>query len=430
MLPFLSHTLDRLQRGALPHPLSGKAIEPPVKHIALFDSVADPLPFLLKKLAAGTRPLIVCDRNTHEALGKKVAGTLNAAPLILEGSVQAETLYASIIRNQIGSHDYLVAIGGGVINDLCKHVAHQANLPYVCLPTAPSMNGYASANASITVNGYKQTLPARPPAAIFVDLTVCAHAPQRLIRAGLGDSACRATAQCDWLLSRFVLDTPYDETPFLLLKDSEPDLLAHAAGLVEQDRRSVQLLMETLILSGIGMTLCGGSYPASQGEHLIAHFMEMYAGHGDVLHGETIAVTTLTMADIQENLLTRDAVRFAALVIPEAEIKRHYSPHDADTMLRALAEKRPSDAQLKRLNAHWREWCQPLKAATLPKETLTAALTNARAPLEPQAIGWNEKDYAIAVREARFLRNRFTFLDLVAMCEGESGSWSLESGRF
>ena len=46
-----------------------------------------------------------------------------------------------------------------------------------------------------------------------------------------------------------------------------------------------------------------GSYPASQGEHLIAHTMEMK--HGSTLmesyHGEQIGVTTLcTMAEIQE----------------------------------------------------------------------------------------------------------------------------------
>ena len=36
-----------------------------------------------------------------------------------------------------------------------------------------------------------------------------AAAPPRLIRAGLGDSACRSTAQADWLLSHMLLDRPY-----------------------------------------------------------------------------------------------------------------------------------------------------------------------------------------------------------------------------
>ena len=37
----------------------------------------------------------------------------------------------------------------------------------------------------------------------------------------------------------------------------------------------MRALARTLVLSGIGMTICGGSYPASQGEHLISHYIDM-----------------------------------------------------------------------------------------------------------------------------------------------------------
>ena len=46
------------------------------------------------------------------------------------------------------------------------------------------------------------------------------------------------------------------------------------------------------MLSGFGMTICGGSYPASQGEHLISHHIEMMPplGWEPALHGEQIVI--------------------------------------------------------------------------------------------------------------------------------------------
>ena len=42
---------------------------------------------------------------------------------------------------------------------------------------------------------------------------------------------------------------------------------------------AIEALTRVLLLSGFGMTICGGSYPASQGEHLISHYIEMMGGH-------------------------------------------------------------------------------------------------------------------------------------------------------
>jgi len=48
-------------------------------------------------------------------------------------------------------------------------------------------------------------------------------------------------------------------------------LFANAKGLMNNDMDAIGGLARTLVLSGMGMTICGGSYPASQGEHLISH---------------------------------------------------------------------------------------------------------------------------------------------------------------
>src|SRR6185295_11866674 len=100
----------------------------------------------------------------------------------------------------------VVAVGSGTINDLCKLAAIARGCPQVVFATAPSMNGYTSLSASITEGGLKRSVRAATPVAAFFDLRVLAAAPIRLIRAGLGDSICRPTAQADWLLAHLLLD--------------------------------------------------------------------------------------------------------------------------------------------------------------------------------------------------------------------------------
>jgi glycerol-1-phosphate dehydrogenase [NAD(P)+] len=191
-------------------------------------------------------------------------------------------------------------VGSGTINDLCKFAAAGAGKPYAVFATAPSMNGYTSKNASITVGGLKRTLPAAVPRGVFMDLGVLAAAPPRLIRAGAGDTLCRPTVQADWLLAHLLRDDAYLDLPFQLLAEDEGRLLEEPEALLAGDPQAMACLASALTLAGLGMTYCGGSYSTSQGEHLLSHFLELTEDHpAESLHGEQIGVTTLTMARLQ-----------------------------------------------------------------------------------------------------------------------------------
>ncbi len=382
----------------------------------------------IDELVAGLWPratlAVVDDARTGTALNaaRALTGRFSVTHVRLEGEPVADDVTVNDIRKQSARCDALVAVGGGTIGDLCKYAAFLDNKPYVVFPTAASMNGYLSANASITVEGYKETCAARMPEAVFCDLSVIAAAPLHLSKSGLGDSLARPTAQADWLLSHLLLSTPYDDTPFELLKTYEPQLFDSARGIAMGDRESIALLVQVLLLSGLGMTIAGGSYPASQGEHMIAHGYEMIAMHSHanpmhrgqkVLHGEAIGVTALAMARRQEALLGIEPELLPDNFNPE-QLSNLYGTRVAEAAKDAFAQK--SQLIASSLNAgalrDWETTAGRLEKIMLPPSHIESILKQAEAPTTHHQLGWDDRNYMAASSTARFLRERFTFLDL------------------
>ena len=56
-----------------------------------------------------------------------------------------------------------LAVGSGTITDIVRFAAHVMRLPFVVMPTAPSMDGYASSGAPLVVEGVKRTYMVKPP---------------------------------------------------------------------------------------------------------------------------------------------------------------------------------------------------------------------------------------------------------------------------
>ena len=365
----------------------------------------------------GIKLAVVADCNTEKVLGNDVFRALKArfptTLVFLPEPVIADDITAKWLHGQTQKCDALVAVGSGTINDLCKYVAFTDGKPYIVFPTAASMNGYFSANASTTIDGYKKTVKAQMPQAVFCDLEVITGAPMRLSKSGLGDSLARPTAQADWLMSHLLLGTPYNEIPFQLLQPVEADLFDNARGIAKRDPKTIESLVHTLVLSGLGMTIAGGSYPASQGEHMIAHAMEMLPHKGNnphSFHGEQIGVTTITMARLQEKCL-RSSPSLQIKPFPSGQITALFGETVADEAAKSYRIK----TEMIQAASHQYSWdgiSEQLEPIMMPPQTILSILQSAEAPHTPETLGWADADYHHAVTYSPFLRERVTFLDL------------------
>jgi glycerol-1-phosphate dehydrogenase [NAD(P)+] len=417
-------TIEHLLDGSLPDPDGGPPLTVPTRQVVIADSFDGCEADLVADLGLGRRLAVVSDENTWPVLGARVldalGGIAQVTDIRLLGRPHADGDTVSVIRRESISCDALIAVGAGTINDLCKYAAAQDGRPYAVFATAPSMNGYTSLNAAITIEGHKKSLPAAAARGVFMDLTVLSRAPARMIRSGLGDSLCRSTAQADWLLAHLLLNRPYREAPFALLAEDETALFSQSEALLAGDLAVMRRLARTLTLSGFGMTICGGSYPASQGEHLISHYAEMLARDDwpGTFHGEQIGVTTLSMARLQERLLEGDPPRLKASAPDESSITAHFGAELGAACWAEFERKRLDASQAEALTAelaeHWDEIRAQIRSVTLPSTGLEAVLKVAGAPTTPEELGWPRAFYLDALRHARELRDRYTFLDLAA----------------
>jgi glycerol-1-phosphate dehydrogenase [NAD(P)+] len=417
-------TIRLLLEGRHPDPDGTGFLQVPTRAVVIAPGVAADAAALVRPLGLGRRLAVVSDRTTHEVLGARVARALEALgpvqSVVLPAGPHADEDTAREVARETAGADGLVAVGAGTLNDLVKHVAASAGKGCAVFGTAPSMNGYTSPSAALTVGGLKQSLPAVAPAGVFLDLDVLAAAPARLIRAGLGDSLCRPTAQADWLLAHLVRGEPYRTAPFALLATEEPALFAEPEALAASDREAVARLARTLVLSGFGMAICGGSYPASQGEHLVSHYAEMRAlpAWPPALHGEQVGVATLAMAALQERVLAGPCPALAETRVDEAALVRHFGPVLGPRCWRELGAKRldraAAEAATRRLAAAWPDVQRRVGAVACPAARLRDVLRRAGAPATPEALGWPRDFFREAVRHAREIRRRWTFLDLAA----------------
>lgn len=418
------------QRHAFSDPVvRERGYDVPVRRIEIAGGLISAGPALLRAMSLGSRYLLVADENTYRIAGGALSRSLTRSndfhieEVVLPGSGKSTREVVNSLLTSASQVDALVAVGSGTINDITKLAAYEAGKPYAVFGTAPSMNGYVSANASIEEKGQKKTVPARAPVAAFFDLDVLQNAPLRLLVSGFGDCLCRSTAQTDWWLSHILLGTPYLEAPFELLEAAERRLFASAKDIGSRTAGVVRALTETLILSGIGMTICGGSMPASQGEHLISHYLELMHPLS-ALHGEQVAVATLAMARLQDSILSRPHPPTFTRTYDDGHLIRdHFGPGRAPEIRSDYEAKARHIVQAglaKKANGmHWPETWKTgtarLRAFRFAADELHHLALAAGCPTTPAEIGLSDSAFAEAVHFARLIRGRFTSLDIAAM---------------
>lgn len=415
--------IDDVTAGRWIDPDSGKPAEVPFKTIVIRDTLAQDAAELLAQTMPAESYGVVCDENTVDVMGAAIAARIGPkARLIVLDHPHADAAAVRDLQARSTGVEALVAVGSGTLNDLCKFATFGDGRQYSVFGTAPSMNGYTSSTASITLDsGLKSTQNAHAAKGVFLDIAETARAPQYLIAAGFGDSLCRPTAQVDWFFSHQMLGTYYATAPYVLQDADEAEMLARSAGLGARDPEAVGYLHRILTLGGLGIAVTRMSHPGSMGEHQISHWIDSFAGdrHPGTVHGQQVGVASVTMARLQEQILAmEEAPRIGPTQFDEAAIRARYPAAAVEACLKASRAKVMDQAAADRFNADlaakWPSLRKTLQAMMIPSAELARHLRAAGGGATPEEIGMDPNLYAQSLRHSREMRDRYSFLDLAA----------------
>jgi glycerol-1-phosphate dehydrogenase [NAD(P)+] len=393
----------------------------------------DALPRLAARAASErwSGALLVMDPNTRQATGADVARELSQAAVDVHELVfeQREGLLAGRdevrrVRDRIADGRALIAVGSGVITDIVRYAAHQAEREFLSIPTAASMDGYASSVAALQLDGVKVTYPARAPRAIYADPRVAAAAPPELTRAGIGDLLAKASARTDWLAAHLLYGERFDpqvaqrlQGPISVATSSVPELLAG-------DQGAIEALLKGLVESGIAMAIFGSSRPASGCEHHASHFWDLLAARGrrpHAPHGLQTGYATHFSMRLQRFAFAggvASLVRPSPPADPLADADaRDWLGEPSAEIVQAVAEKQrfveeraagwPSDPP------GWEAVRTQIAPTLSQSPEIERALALAGIPAEPGYLDIDERTLRATFRHATRLRARYTTIDFL-----------------
>lgn len=337
-----------------------------------------------------SRPLLVADENTYMAAGEQLMNLLEHEGIQVsqmrispnpQGDCVADeqSIVEVLLSMDPDQTDCLIAVGSGTIHDIVRFVSHKTKVPFVSVPTAPSVDGFTSAGAPLIIRGVKTTVAAVPPIAIFADLDILVKSPQPLVAAGFGDMLGKYTSLFDWKFSHLTAGEPYDEQAAMITQRALQSCVDQVEAIGNRTEEGIRTLMTALIESGVAMLLFGQSHPASGAEHHLSHYWEMEylrLGRRALLHGAKVGAACAEISRIYHEAVDEG-------IVPGAE----------------------PDA-LRTHGAEVREWIAEIPA----ESTIRDLLRIAGGPTDRTELGIDDALLERSLREAHQLRNRHTLL--------------------
>lgn len=416
--------LRDLVDGTWREPDTGKSYDIGIKNIVIRDSLDGAEAELIADLYQNKRITIVSDPFTHAAYGQRLFKALvndknNQITEFVWKNAQCSDKGVAEVQAATADAEVLIAVGSGTINDTVKYACYLDDKPYSVFATSP-MNAYSTATASVSFDGFKRSISCRGAEGVFFDLSVLSACPPRLISAAFADVICRTTAQVDWLMSHLLFDTSYTQTPYTLLAYDEPDMIANADKMLSGDLDSLGMLTRISAIMGLGTRFTNTTHSGSMAEHQISHFIDMFAGdkHPRSSHGEQVGVATITMSQLQNNVLNNStAPIMTPTSIPLEQLEHRFGLEISSNMIeqtkaKAITES-SADALNQRFSDEWDSIRSTLKSAMLPFDQLHSAMQAAGCQISATDLELDLEFYREAVAGARYIRDRFSMLDLV-----------------
>lgn len=424
----------------------GKTHGADIEQVIVGSGAAKKLPEILTGWGV-KKPFILCDVNTNAAAGDYITGILQDAGfswgmyMFPQKALEPDEFAVGAAAMHFDySCDAIVGVGSGVINDIGKIISRMTGRKYVIIGTAPSMDGYASASSSMSLDGLKVSLASRCADVIIGDTDILKNAPAHMLSAGLGDMLAKYVSIAEWRIAHLITGEYYCERVAQLIREALDKCVRNAEGLLARDEKAVEAVFEGLVKGGIAMAYAGVSRPASGVEHYFSHVWDMRGlalGTPVDLHGIQCAIGTYEAAKLYERVLALTPDRDKALAyaasfsFPDwAEQLRTFVGKGAEAMIAQEAKEKKYDparhaARLEIILSHWDDILQIIRDEMPDAATIAALLDTLHIEKSPDYLNVDRDAARMTFRATKDIRDKYVLSRLAwdlgvmeEMCEG------------
>jgi len=398
-------------------------IEP--QEVIYSDAAVERISEIIESFTLGPRVAVLMDNRTRKVFDEEIAKELSKKAMQVHEVVVKDLEDGNWpicdddtkgqIDKQLGGVDWILTVGSGVVTDLGKWMAADRVIPFIGFATAASMNGYTSANVAPTIGGVKTLIRARPARALLSCPKVLIEAPYEMTSAGLGDVLAKNVSTTDWYMNHLLFDDYYCEKAAGLIAELEPLYLNHPEDIRDRKPKAIETLFLALLITGVSMTMAETSSPASGGEHLISHSLDMISSmHGERhdLHGRQVGVATILTAELYKRVLSVESPVFHGPV--ESDDIGFWGPYRS-TVQKYYKQKilriKSVKENLSKSNA-WDAFREKISTMPHTPEKIHRCLSSASAATRAEDIRCTKLRLTEVFRHAHEIRSRFTILDL------------------
>ena len=406
----------------------GRAHVTTVDEVIVGHGVISQIPRLLEKYGS-KKPFILMDCNTYQAAGKRICELLTDHGIAYSSYVfpQAalepdEAAVGSAVMHFDHSCDLIIGVGSGVINDIGKILSRTSGRKYIIIATAPSMDGYASATSSMSMDGLKTSLNSRCADVIIGDIDILKNAPEHMLKAGLGDMLAKYVSIAEWRIAHLITGEYYCETVVDLVRTALKKCVDNAEGLLRREDAAIEAVFEGLVIGGVAMAYAGVSRPASGVEHYFSHVWDMRGlefGTQVDLHGIQCAVGTLLAARLYEHIRTYKPDEEKAKVFVQAfsydvwkEELRAFLGKGAEAMIALEAKEGKYDpsrhaARYAIIAGHWADILRILEEELPSAKEIEKILNTIGIDGDPQLLGVSKAQQKLSFKATKDIRDKY-----------------------
>ena len=397
------------------------------------------LPAYIQKRQLGSNCVLVADDNTWPLAGQQLTAILQAAGITVltcvlrrQGELEPdERACGEVLLTLQPETDFLVSVGSGSITDTTRLVAVRTGKPFVCVGTAPSMDGYTSVVAPLLLRGVKIHRAAVCPEIIVCDLDLLRTAPMAMVVSGVGDVLGKYIARTDWQIGQIINGERYCTVCGDMVIDAVNRLLEHIPAIRQRSEQGIRVLIEALLLAGVTIMVIGHTRAVASIEHNIVHYwdmMKLMEGQKQPTHGTAVGIATLQVWPLYQRFAREDLSQLNLEAIRARRMERTqrewwllnaYQEEAAREIIRENPEdfltwteqaRRIGQAQAKHLE---------LKAvidAMPPFEQVRQAFLELGAPLQPADLDIDTRLLNRSMHAAKDYRSRYSLFKLLDEC--------------